>query len=90
MATRGHIRVNGVSVRGRIRRSVAVIHLDCALERNHQGLAFTVAGFSGGNFDPTLADAVFLHVMPVLAVKPDADVMFENGSYMMFALRVSG
>ena len=57
-------------------------------QRNQQRPAFPVLRLARGDLHPTFADAVLLHVMALVAVQADADVVLKHRSMVMFAGRV--
>ena len=67
-----------------------VKHFNPPFEFQQQGLAFAVQRFTGGYFDPTLADAVFLDIIALFVIKANTNVMVKNGFKVMRAARVYG
>jgi hypothetical protein len=51
---------------------------DAALEFDQQRFAFAIHCFACGHFDPTLADAVFLHIVTFFVIEANAYVMFKH------------
>jgi hypothetical protein len=47
-----------------------------ALEFHEQWLPFSIECFARRHFDPTLTDAVFLNIVAVFAIEPNANVVF--------------
>ena len=66
--------------------SVKGFHL--SLQGDQQRFALAIHRLARGHLHPALADAVFLHIVPLLVVQADADVMLENGGDVMGAARI--
>ena len=67
-----------------------VERLDLAPELDEQRVAVAVHGLPGRHLHPALADAVLLHVLALVAVQADADVVLEHGRHVVGAARVDG
>src|SRR5206468_1571904 len=69
-------------------RSSGIESFDLSLDLDQKRLAVTVERLACGHADPAFADAVFLDVVPLLAVEADAHVVFEDGRHVVRAARV--
>jgi len=61
---------------------------DLAFYLGQQGLALAVQRLAGRDFDPALADAIFVDVIALFIIEPDTDVMFKDGRIVVGAARI--
>jgi hypothetical protein len=64
------------------------IGLDCAGHADRQQIALAVAGLADRGANPVLADAVFLDVVPLTALEPNADAPGQRRAVVERALGV--
>lgn len=67
---------------------LAIESFDLAFNFGHQGIAFAIQRFSGGDFDPAFADAIFVNIRALFIVEADANVMFKDRSVVERAARI--
>ena len=82
--------VNTSTSSARTDMGLFIKRLNRALQLHRQRVALAVNLFAHGNFDPPLADAIFLHIKALFVVEFDADIVLKNGSHMKWATSVSG
>lgn len=67
---------------------LAIEWFDLAFYFSHQGFALPIQSLSGRDFDPSLADAIFLNFEVLFVVKFNTNIMFKYGSMIVRATRI--
>ena len=60
------------------RSSLLVKRLDLTLELDRQRVTFSVPLVAYWHLDPAFTDAVFLHIIALLVIKADADLVLKD------------